>query len=75
MTLFTRPRLIRAARYAGYAAIALVALAVAAALVLPAFLDTQRVGAELQAKLSQAVSFFNLPPHPTLFPRFGVEES
>jgi AsmA-like protein len=53
--LFARPRLVRAARYAAYAAIALVALAVAAAFVLPAFLDTQRVETELQAKLSEAV--------------------
>jgi uncharacterized protein involved in outer membrane biogenesis len=55
VTLFTRTRLIRAARYSAYAALALVALAVAAALVVPAFLDTKQVGAELQAKLSQAV--------------------
>ena len=54
-TLFARPRLVRAVRYAAYAVVALVALIVAAALVLPAFLDTQRVGAELQAKLSEAV--------------------
>jgi AsmA-like protein len=55
VTLFARPWLVRAARYASYAVVALVALIVAAALVLPAFLDTQRVGAELQAKLSHAV--------------------
>ena len=55
MALFTQPRLIRAARYAAYGAIGLVALVAAAALVLPAFLDTQRVEAELQAKLSEAV--------------------
>lgn len=55
MALFTRLRLIRAARTAAYAALALVALIVAAALVLPAFLNTRRVEAELQAKLSQAV--------------------
>jgi AsmA-like protein len=51
----TRPRLMRAARYAAYAVLAFAALIVAAALVLPAFLDMQRVEAELQAKLSQAV--------------------
>ena len=45
----------RAARYAAYAALALVALVVAAALVAPAFLDTQRVEDELQGKLSEAV--------------------
>jgi AsmA-like protein len=53
--LSTRARLVRAARYAAYAALALVALVVAAALVAPAFLDTQRVENELQAKLSEAV--------------------
>jgi hypothetical protein len=53
--LFTRSRLIRAARYAAYAALALLALAVAAALVILSFLDTPRVEAELQAKLSEAV--------------------
>jgi AsmA-like protein len=55
VTLLTRSRLISAARYAAYAAIAIVALAVAAAFVVPAFLDTKQVGAELEAKLSQAV--------------------
>ena len=55
MTPLVRARLVRAARYAGYAALALVALAVAAALVAPAFLDTQRVEDEIQAKLSEAV--------------------
>ena len=55
MTPFIRARLVRAARYAAYGAIALVALIVAAAFVLPAFLDTQRVETELQVKLSQAV--------------------
>lgn len=51
----TRPPLIRAAWYAAYTAIALVALAVAAAFVIPAFLDLRSVEAELQAKLSEAV--------------------
>jgi len=55
VTLFARPRLIRAARYAAYTAIALVALVVAAAFVIPAFLDLRSVEAELQAKLSEAV--------------------
>jgi uncharacterized protein involved in outer membrane biogenesis len=55
VTYVTRTGLIRAARYAAYAALALVALTVAAALVIPAFLDTQQVERELQAKLSQAV--------------------
>lgn len=55
MALFTRSRLIRAARYAAYVALAIVALATAAALVVPAFLDTKQVEAELEAKLSQVV--------------------
>jgi AsmA-like protein len=55
VAFFTRSRLIRAARYAAYAAFATVALALVAALVVPAFLDTKQVGAELEAKLSQAV--------------------
>ena len=55
MAPFTRARLIRAARYAAYAVLVFAALIVAAALVLPAFLDMQRVEVELQAKLSQAV--------------------
>jgi len=55
MKAFARPRLVCAARYAAYAVVALFALGVAAALVLPAFLDTQRVAAELQANLSHAV--------------------
>jgi hypothetical protein len=55
VTLFTRPRLVRAARYATYAAIALVVLVVAAALVIPAVIDMRRVEAELQAKLSEWV--------------------
>jgi hypothetical protein len=55
VTFFTRPRLIRGARYAAYAAIALVALAVAAALVIPRVVDMRQVEAELQAKLSQAL--------------------
>ncbi len=55
MTLFTRSRLIRAARYAAYAAFATVALALVAALVVPAFLDMKQVEAELEAKLSQMV--------------------
>jgi len=55
VTFFSRPRLIRAARYAAYAAIALAALVMAAAFVIPAFLDMREVEAELQAKLSEAV--------------------
>jgi hypothetical protein len=55
VALFTRPRLIRAARYGAYAAIGLVAMVVSAAFVIPAFLDTRRVEAELQAKLSETV--------------------
>ena len=50
-----KPRLIRAARIAATAVLALVALVVAAALVVPAFLDTRRVEEELKAKLSEAV--------------------
>jgi hypothetical protein len=51
--LFARASLIRAARYAAYVAFALLALAVTAALVIPALLDTKVVEAELQGKLSQ----------------------
>jgi hypothetical protein len=46
---------IRALRYAAYCAAALVVLLVAAALAVPAFLDTPAVERELKAKLSQLV--------------------
>jgi AsmA-like protein len=45
----------RTARYAAYAAGAFVVLVVAAALALPAFLDTPAMERDLQAKLSEAV--------------------
>jgi uncharacterized protein involved in outer membrane biogenesis len=45
----------RIARYSAYGVAALVVLVVAAALVLPALLDTPRMRAEIQQKLSQAV--------------------
>src|SRR5262249_21023385 len=48
-------RWMRAARYGAYAAGAIVVLVVAAALAIPAFLDTPALERELQAKLSQAV--------------------
>lgn len=50
---FARAGLIRAARFAAYGAFALLALAVTAAFVIPAVLDTRVVEAELQGKLSQ----------------------
>jgi hypothetical protein len=55
VTLITRARLIRAARYAAFTALALVALTVAATLVIPMVVDMRRVEAELQAKLSETV--------------------
>src|SRR5690349_20615416 len=48
--------MIRAARYAAYFAAFLVVLVVAEALVLPSFLDTQRVETELKAQLSLAAN-------------------
>ena len=53
--LLTRPRLIRAARYAAYGAALVLVVLVAAALVIPEFLDRRGVEAELQAGLSQAI--------------------
>lgn len=50
-----RQQLVRAARYAAYLAGALAVLVVAAALAVPALLDTPAVERELKAKLSQLV--------------------
>jgi hypothetical protein len=52
---FTRRQLIRAARYAAYGAATLAVLVVAAALLVPLFLDAPAVERELKAKLSQLV--------------------
>jgi hypothetical protein len=51
--LFTRPRMMRTARYAAYGLGAIVALVAAAALILPEVLDLPAVERELQSKLSQ----------------------